>query len=137
MTSAEVSDLLYEKSGLLGVSGVSSDMRALLESPDPGAAEAVELFSYRIAREAGALAASLGGLDGVVFTAGIGENAAEVRRQVCERVAWFGISLDDEANSRHAAVISTPESRVSVRVIPTDEERMIAVHTQEMLGRSG
>lgn len=137
MTPAEVSDLLYEKSGLLGVSGVSSDMRALLESRDPGAAEAVELFTYRIAREAGGLAASLGGLDGVVFTAGIGENAAEVRCQVCERMAWFGIALNEKANSRHAAVISTPESRVVVRVIPTDEERMIAIHTRETLGWPG
>lgn len=134
MTPAELSHLLYDQSGLLGVSGISSDMRALLDSADPRAREAVELFTYRIAREAGALVSSLGGLDGLVFTAGIGENAAEIRRQVGERLAWLGISLDDQANARHAAVINAPDSRIVVRVLPTDEERMIALHTMRTLG---
>jgi acetate kinase len=134
MAPGEVSHLLYEQSGLLGVSGLSSDMRVLLASRDPRAAEAVELFTYRIAREAGALAASLGGLDGFVFTAGIGENAAEVRQQACERMAWLGVTIDEDANARHAPVISRPDSRVVVRVIPTDEEHMIAVHTRQTLG---
>jgi acetate kinase len=129
MTAEALSDLLYDRSGLLGVSGISSDMRVLLASPDPRAEEAVELFTYRIAREAGAMAASLGGLDGLVFTAGIGENAPEIRRRACERMAWLGIVLDPAANAANAAVISRPESRVVVRVIPTDEERMIAIHT--------
>jgi acetate kinase len=133
MTPDALSDLLYDRSGLLGVSGVSSDMRALLDSDDPHAAEAVDLFTYRIAREAGALAASLGGLDGVVFTAGIGENAPQVRRDVCQRMAWLGIALDEEANAANAPVISRSDSRVTVRVIPTDEERMIALHTLGVL----
>ncbi|MHC1481691.1 acetate/propionate family kinase [Frateuria aurantia] len=135
MSADQISQLLYEQSGLLGVSGVSSDMRTLLESCDPRAADAVDLFVYRLAREAGALLSSLGGLDGLVFTAGIGENSAEVRRRTCERLAWLGITLDEDANARHADVISTPSSRISVRVIPTDEERMIARHTQETLTR--
>lgn len=135
MAPAELSHLLYDQSGLLGVSGISSDMRALLDNNDPRAGEAVELFVYRIAREAGALASSLGGLDGLVFTAGIGENAAEIRQQVCDRLAWLGIVMDGEANERHAAVISAPKSRVAVHVIPTNEERMIALHASEALDR--
>jgi acetate kinase len=135
MIAAELSRLLYEQSGLLGVSGLSSDMRALLASDDPRAAEAVDLFTYRMAREAGALVSSLGGLDGFVFTAGIGENAAPIRRQACERLAWLGIAIDEAANNRHAPVISRPDSRVVVRVIPTDEEQMIAIHTRATLDR--
>lgn len=137
LSPTELSRLLYDQSGLLGVSGVSSDMRDLLGSSDPRATEAVDLFCYRIAREAGALISSVGGLDGFVFTAGIGENAADIRQQVCERLAWLGLVVDKSANSRHAAVISAPESRVVVRVLPTDEERMIALHTMETLDRSG
>jgi acetate kinase len=134
MTVSEVEDLLYRRSGLLGVSGgIASDMRALLASTDPRAAEAVELFAYRIAREAGALASSLGGLDGVVCTAGIGEHAPPVRAAICARLKWLGIVLDQAANERGDAVISAPESRVEVRVIPTDEERMIAIHTRDTI----
>jgi acetate kinase len=132
-TGTQIEDLLYRRSGLLGVSGVSSDMRALLASQEPRAREAVELFVYQIARQVGALASSLGGLDGVVFTGGIGENAPEIRAAVCERLAWLDIALDPVANARNAQVISTPSSRVKVRVTPTDEERMIALHTLEAL----
>lgn len=128
-----IEHLLYERSGLLGVSGISSDMRALLESDSPQAEEAVDLFTYRVAREAGALASTLGGLDGFVFTAGIGENAPEIRARTCRRLAWLGIDIDEAANSSGEPVISTPLSRVTVRVIPTDEERMIAIHTAELL----
>src|SRR5262249_50282814 len=101
--------LLYHDSGLLGVSGVSSDMRVLLESSDPHAREAVELFCYRIGRELGSLAAALGGLDAIVFTAGIGEHAAPVRAAVCRDAAWLGVQLDAEANARGGPRISTPE----------------------------
>ena len=117
------------RSGLLGVSGGIADMRTLLASTDPRAAQAVELFAYRIAREAGALASSLGGLDGVVFTAGIGEHAPPVRAAVCARLKWLGIVLDQAGNERGDAVISAPDSRIEVRVIATDEEKMIAQHT--------
>jgi acetate kinase len=129
MSASAVEDLLYHRSGLLGVSGLSSDMRELLASSDRGAVEAIELFTFRIAREIGALAASLGGLDGLVFTAGIGEHAREIRRQVCLRTAWLGVSLDDAANASGGPRISSAESRVAVWVIPTDEEAMIARHT--------
>lgn len=124
-----VEDLLYKRSGLLGVSGVSSDMRVLLASAEPAAAEAVELFIWRIARDAGALTSTLGGLDGLVFTAGVGQHAAAVRAGVCERLAWLGVVLDPAANAADAGVISAPASRVEVRVIPTDEEAVIAGHT--------
>ncbi len=129
MSADKIEHLLYAQSGLLGVSGISSDMRTLMESRDPHAREAVELFAFRIARETGALAMTLGGLDGFVFTAGIGEHAAPVRRRVCERLAWLGVALDDAANERGGPCISAPGSRVAVWVIPTDEELMIARHT--------
>jgi len=132
--AARIEDLIYRRSGLLGVSGVSSDMRALQASAAPGARTAIELFIFRIAREAGALIGTLGGLDGLVFTAGIGENDAEVRAGVCKRLAWLGVDLDPAANAAGAPVISTPKSAVTVRVIPTDEERMIALHTLAVLG---
>lgn len=131
--AAGLEALIYRRSGLLGVSGVSSDMRALLASPDPRAREAVDLFVYSIGRHAGALASSLGGLDAFVFTAGIGENSAEIRARVAARLAWLGVELDAQANASGAPLISTPSSRVAVRVIPTDEERMIAVHTLEAI----
>ncbi len=130
-----VEHLLYSESGLLGVSGVSSDMRALLDSDDPHAREAIELFTYQIARQTGALASSLGGLDEFVFTAGIGENAPEIRSLVGQRLGWLGMEIDEDANRRNAAVISTPSSIVTVRVIPTDEERMIAIHSLDLLAR--
>jgi acetate kinase len=133
LAAAEIEALLYQRSGLLGVSGISSDMRVLLESPAPAAREAVELFVYRIAREAAALAGSLGGLDGFVFTAGIGEHAAEIRAAVCARLAWLGVAMDPTANAARAPRISTADSRVEVRVIPTDEEAMIVRHTMETI----
>jgi acetate kinase len=129
----DVEQVLYTRSGLLGVSGISSDMRGLLASSDPRAAEAIELFVFRIARETAALVGMLGGLDGFVFTAGIGEHSAEIRAAVCERLGWLGVVLDSDANARHATRIASPQSRVDVRVIPTDEEAMIARHTLETL----
>jgi acetate kinase len=129
--------LLYEESGLLGVSGVSSDMRVLLASADPHAREAVALFCYRIGRELGSLAAALAGLDAIVFTAGIGEHAAPVRDAVCRGAAWLGVELDAAANAGGGPRISTPASRVTAWVIPTDEELMIARHTHELLRQGG
>ncbi len=133
MTVQAVEDLLYHRSGLLGVSGLSNDMRTLLASDDPHAAEAVALFAYRIARETAALAGTLGGLDGFVFTAGIGAHAPPVRAAVCARLGWLGVELDPAANARGAGRISTAASRVAVHVIPTDEEAMIARHTEATL----
>jgi len=134
MTSGAISDLLYHSSGLLGVSGLSDDMKTLLESSLPQAAEAVELFVYRIGRELGSLAAALGGLDALVFTAGIGEHAPEIRRGVCEGAAWLGVALDAEANAAGGPRITRPNSKVSAWVIPTDEDLMIARHTWQLLG---
>ena len=133
MNVDQIEQLLYHQSGLLGMSGVSSDMRELERSSDPRAKQAIEFFVFRIARELGALAAALGGLDGLVFTAGIGEHSAEVRRRVCEASRWLGIVLDREANARGEACISAANSRVSVWTIPTDEERMIVRQTVEVL----
>lgn len=135
MSAAEIEALLYKKSGLLGVSGISNDMRVLLDSNDPRAAEAVDLFCYRIRRELGSLAGAMGGVDAVVFTAGIGEHSAPVRAKVCDGAAWLGIQLDPVANAAHAGIITRPESRVPVFVIPTDEEMMIAKHTRAVLAR--
>ena len=129
MSPDAVADMLYRRSGMLGVSGgLSGDMRDLLASTDERAKEAVALFVYRVAREAGALAAALGGLDGLVFTAGIGENAPAVRAAVCERLAWLGVAIDPAANDANSGPIGQAGSRVSVRVVPTDEEAMIARH---------
>jgi acetate kinase len=129
ITAQAVTDLLYHSSGLLGVSGVSDDMRTLLASEDPLAAKAIALFVYRIGRELGSLVASLGGLDALVFTAGIGEHAPEIRRRACEQATWLGIELDDAANAAGAARITKPGSRTSAWVIPTNEDLMIARHT--------
>ncbi len=137
LTPHAVEQILYKQSGLLGVSGISSDMRALVASTEPQAREAVELFVFRIARETAALASSLGGLDGFVFTAGIGEHAAEIRAAVCARLRWLGVSADPIANDAPAGRISLPDSAVEVHVIPTDEEAMIARHTLETLIRKG
>jgi acetate kinase len=126
---SEVMDLFYHKSGFLGVSGISNDMRDLPESNNPHAAEAVDLFVYRIGRELGSLVAALGVLDLLVFTAGIGENATTIRARVCEDGRWIGVRLDEAANLRGGPKISHGESTVSVWVIPTDEEIMIARHT--------
>ena len=125
--------MLYKESGLLGVSGLSQDMRTLLASDKPEAQEAVDLFCYRIARELGSLAAAAGGLDALVFTGGIGEHAAEVRRRVCLLSEWLGLRLNPEANARHDIVISAPNSSVDVLVIPTNEEWMMAHHAQTLL----
>ncbi|HMB05540.1 MAG TPA: acetate kinase, partial [Isosphaeraceae bacterium] len=124
--------LLYKESGLLGVSGISSDMRTLLASTDPRAAAAVDLYVYRIGRELGSLAAALGGLDGLVFTAGIGEHAAAIRDRVCREAAWLGLELDVAANEAGGPRISRDDSRVSAWVIPTNEELMIARHTHRL-----
>jgi acetate kinase len=133
LDAAALTKLLYKESGLLGVSGVSQDMRALLGSPAPEAAEAVELFCYRIARELGSLAAALGGLDALVFTAGIGEHAAPVRERICRQAEWLGVQLDAEANARHATRISAPDSPADVLVLPTNEEWMIAQHAAALV----
>ena len=124
--------MLYEESGLLGVSGISSDMRELLTSTDPRAAEAVDLFVYRIGRELGSLAAALGGLDALVFTAGIGEHAAAIRARVCRDAAWLGVTLDEAANEADGPRISREGGVVSAWVVPTDEELMIARHTSRL-----
>ena len=129
MSAAEIEDLLYHRSGLLGISGISSDMRTLLANNNPHAREAVDLFVFRAAREIGALAASLGGLDGLVFTAGIGEHASEIRSRICARSSWLGVVLDESANRVGRMRITTEGSRTRVYVIPTDEEKMIARHT--------
>jgi len=137
MAPAEVEDLLYHRSGLLGISGVSHDMRVLLASEDPRAAEAVAAFVNRVAREVGALAATLGGLDALVFTAGIGENSAEVRARICESCRWLGLELDAEANGAGGPRVSAPASLVSAWVVPTDEERRIAAETLRLLAAPG
>jgi acetate kinase len=133
MDAKTIERLLYTESGLLGVSGISNDMRDLLASDDPRAAEAIELFVYHIAKQLGALAAALEGLDVLVFTAGIGEHAPEIRERVCWRAEWLGVCLDPVANDRGGPRISAEDSPVSAWVIPTDEERMIAIHTARML----
>ena len=136
MDAAGLEKLLYHQSGLLGVSGVSSDMRALRASADPHAREAIALFVYRIGRELGSLAATLGGLDALVFTAGIGENDAALRAEVCAAAAWLGVALDPGANQAGGPRISAPGSRVSAWVVPTNEELMIARHTRAVIGRA-
>jgi len=137
MTSDALQRLLYEESGLLGVSGISSDMRELLASAHPHAAEAVDLFVYRIRREMGSLAAALGGLDALVFTGGIGERAASIRLRICREAGWLGVRLDQEANTRGGPSISRSGSAVSVWVIPTNEELMIAMHTRLLVVGAG
>jgi acetate kinase len=133
MDAAQIEHLLYECSGLLGVSGLSSDMRTLLASDLPAAKQAIDLFVYWIGRELGSLAASLGGLDAVVFTGGIGENAAAIRAQVCKEARWLGVSLDDRANAAGGPRISSSNSQVSAWVIPTDENLVIGRHTRQLL----
>ncbi|MBM3949820.1 MAG: acetate/propionate family kinase [Rhodospirillales bacterium] len=125
--------LLYDRSGLLGISGISSDMKTLLASPEPASKEAIEFFGYRIAREFGSLAVALGGLDAVVFTGGIGEKAAPVRADICARLAWLGLDFDADANARAGTRISRGDSRVSAWVVPTDEESVIARHTLRLM----
>jgi len=133
MDAAALTKLLYDRCGLYGLSGVSGDMKALLASDDPRAAEAVEFFAYRIGRELGSLAAALGGLDALVFTGGIGEHAAPVRARVCQDAAWLGVVLDAAANEAGKARISTPDSAVEAWRLATDEERVIARHTRDLI----
>jgi acetate kinase len=137
LSAAEVEKILYKESGLLGISGVSNDMRDLLASSEPAAHLAVDYFVYRIVKEIGALTAVLGGVDGIVFTAGIGERSAEIRRRVLKASSWLGIEADDDANQANAIRISRTGSRVSAWVIPTNEELMIARHTARLLGLAG
>ena len=129
MDARALEHLLYHQSGLLGVSGISSDMRTLLESCDPRAQEAIELFVYRAGREIGSLAAALGGLDALVFTGGIGEHSDLIRAQVCRQAAWLGLELDEAANAATATRISMLDSKISAWIVPTDENLMIAHHT--------
>jgi acetate kinase len=136
LTAKEVENILYKKSGLLGISGISNDMRDLLSNNQPEARLAVDYFVYRIAKEIGALTAVLGGIDGLVFTAGIGENSAEIRKRICDSCTWLGLELDNEANTKKGPKISSPKSKVSTWVIPTNEELMIARHTGRLLGLS-
>lgn len=133
MSLAQLAHLMCEESGLLGVSGVSGDMRELLQSPDPHAREAIDLFIYRIGRDIGSLAAALEGMDALVFTGGIGEHDASLRAQVCRNAAWLGIALDQAANLRGGPRISAEGSKASAWIIPTDEESIIARHAMEVL----
>jgi len=133
MAAAAIENLLYHECGLRGLSGVSNDMRDLEASNAPGAALAIDYFVYRIGLCAGMLAAALGGLDAFVFTAGIGENSAMVRARVAERLAWLGAALDPAANARGDFLLSVPQSKVRLHVVPTDEELMIARHTLSLL----
>jgi acetate kinase len=136
MGPRELEDLIYRKSGLLGVSGVSSDMRALRASPEPAAAEAIGLFAYRVVREAGSMAAALGGLDGLVFTGGIGQNDAELRAAVAEGCRWLGVELDPARNAAGQGRISAEGAGVATWVVPTDEEWIVARHTYALVGQA-
>jgi len=133
MDAAEIENLLYRKSGLLGVSGVSNNMQVLQESDDPHASEAIDLYCFRAASILAGLVPSIGGLDALVFTAGIGENSALVRKNICDRLAWLGLELDSAENARDAACISQPQSRVKVLVLPTNEEAVVAKAWQNLL----
>lgn len=133
MTAAETQNLLYRECGLKGLSGVSNDVRELEASSDPRAAFAIDYFVYRVGLYAGMLAAALGGLDALVFTAGIGENSVTLRARICEKLAWLGAILDPAANAARKSLISPPDSRVALYVVPTDEELMIARHTLALI----
>ena len=133
----EVETILYKKSGLIGISGISNDMRSLLASNEPNARLALDYFIYRAAKEIAAMTAALGGIDGLVFTAGIGENSPEIRKRICVASAWLGVELDEDANARKAPRITSQASKVPAWVIPTNEELMIARHTGALLGLGG
>jgi acetate kinase len=137
LSAGEVENLLYQNCGLRGLSGISSDARELLVSDDPAAKLALDYFVYHVSRQLGTLAAVLEGLDGIVFTAGIGEHSAEIRQRICVRAAWLGVRLDEAANRSGGPRISTADSAVSAWVIPTDEEMMIASHTLRITGATG
>ncbi|MCI0612248.1 acetate/propionate family kinase [bacterium] len=134
LSAKEVESILYKKSGLIGISGISNDMRDLLKNNEPQARLAVDYFIFRVAKEIGALTAVLGGIDGLVFTAGIGENSAEIRERICQSCRWLGVELDTKANENKGPRISIPASKISAWVIPTNEELMIARHTGRLLG---
>jgi len=134
MDARKLEALIYKKSGLLGVSGLSSDMRTLRQSDDPKANEATDLFVYRIVREIGSLAAALGGLDGLVFTGGIGQRDTKTRTEVAAGCAWLGAEIDEQANAEHRQRIDASSSKIPVWVLPTDEERVICRHTARLLG---
>jgi acetate kinase len=136
MAPADIQNFLYRECGLKGLSGVSNDMRELLTSDNPRAALAVDYFVYRASLFAGMLAAALQGVDALVFTAGVGENSAPVRAAIAAKLGWLGVSIDADANEKHARLVSRPESRVAVYVLPTDEELMIARHTWSLLSKS-
>lgn len=133
LTADQVWHMLYRESGLLGVSGISNNMKDLETSPDPHAREAIDLFCYRAVREIGALTAVLGGLDALVFTAGIGENSALIRRLICQQSAWLGVDLNDAANEANGPLISSTKSTVNVCVVPTNEEAVIAALTRNLI----
>lgn len=135
MTAPEIETLLYKQSGLLGVSGLTNDMQVLQDSDDPHAHEAIDLFCYRAASNLAALVPSIGGLDALVFTAGIGENAPNIRELICRRLAWLGVALDDSANEQNAIRISTAQSKVTVLALPTNEEVVVARACADLLGR--
>jgi acetate kinase len=128
MSAGEVEHMLYQESGLLGVSGLSADMRVLLDSDDPSAVEAIDLFTFRVAREIAAMANTLGGLECLVFAGGIGENSRQIRQLVCDRLQWLGVSIDQAANDRADECIGAENSAVEIRIIPTSEETTIARH---------
>jgi acetate kinase len=130
-TPHDVEDVLYNKSGLLGVSGISNDVRELTSSTDPHALEAIDLFCYRAALEVGSFCAALNGCDAFIFTAGIGENSAIVRKKICDRLTWLGIKINDQANQNQETIISEKNSLITVCVIPTNEEYIIAKHTRD------
>jgi acetate kinase len=133
MDARAIEKLLYNQSGLLGVSGISSDMRTLLESHEPRARLAIDLYCYRIRRELGSLAAVLGGLDALVFTAGIGENSAAIRARVLDDATWLGVERDAAANDAGGPLLTTKASRVVGLALPTNEELMIATHTRQVI----
>jgi acetate kinase len=133
MSAHDIETLVWKQSGLLGVSGASSDMRELLASDRPEAKEAIDLFIYRISHELGSMAAALGGLETLVFTGGIGEHAAEIRARVCRDAQWLGITLDEAANAAGGPRISSPDARASAWIVPTDENLMVARHTRRLL----
>ena len=134
LNAKSVETMLYKKSGLLGISGISNDMRDLIDNADPSARLAVDFFVYRVAKEIGALAAVLGGIDGLVFTAGIGERSSAIRQRICDACAWLGLEVDPGANERHAPHLSTSGSAIEAWIVPTNEELVIARHTGQLLG---
>jgi len=133
LSAKEVEKMLYKESGLLGISGISNDIKKLLASKDPKAKEAIDLFCYRAVREIGALIAVLGGIDSLVFTGGIGEHAAAVRKKICKQLAWLGLTIDCHKNKHNTLTITTPKSKIKAYVIPTNEELMIAKHAFKLL----